>query len=85
MKKFFGILIFGFFCCNLAIAETIKKDYSMYSLNENITEYGWKIKSKEFVGGESPKEIYTLIKGEKILVCQIRYARSSIETVCEIP
>ena len=85
MKKFFGILIFGFFCCNLAIAETIKKDYSHNNLNKNITEYGWKIKSTQFAGGEPPKEIYTLTKDKRILKCIITYRVIIISTSCTVP
>ena len=64
MKKLLSIIVLGLLWFNSALAE---KDLSNYSLNENINNYGWKIKSTKFFSGENPKEIYTLTK-DKILM-----------------
>jgi hypothetical protein len=82
MKKLLGIIVLGLLSCNLVLAE---KDISNFSLNENINNYGWKIKSTKFVSGENPKEIYTLTKDKRFLKCIITYKTNRINTECVIP
>ena len=61
--------------------EETEPKYAAYSLNTNIIEHGWKIKSKRFT---SEKDIYILTKGKWILLCQIVYKSSYIDTACEL-
>ena len=74
-------MVLGLLWCGITYAEESRPKYTPYSLNKNIIEYGWKIKSKRFT---SEKDIYTLTKGKWILLCQIVYKRSYIETACEL-
>ena len=57
------------------------KDYS-YDLNDNIINYGWKIKS---VRKTNDKEIYILNKNNWIMYCVVFFADEEIETTCSIP
>ena len=57
------------------------KDYS-YDLNDNIINYGWKIKS---VRKTNDKEIYILNKNKWIMYCVVEFRRSGIYTTCTIP
>ena len=64
MKKLLGIVVLGLLWCGITYAEESKPKYAAYSLNKNIIEHGWKIKSKRFT---SERDIYTLTKGKWIL------------------
>jgi len=57
------------------------KDYA-YDLNDNIINYGWKIKS---VRKTNDKEIYILNKNNWIMYCVVFFADEEIETTCSIP
>jgi len=57
------------------------KDYS-YDLNDNIINYGWKIKSVKIT---NDKAIYTLSKNKWIMYCVVFFANEEIETTCRIP
>ena len=57
------------------------KDYS-FDLNDNIINYGWKIKS---VRKTNDKEIYILNKNNWIMYCVVFFADEEIETTCSIP
>ena len=57
------------------------KDYS-YDLNDNIINYGWKIKS---VRKTNDKEIYILNKNNWIMYCVVFFADERIERTCRIP
>ena len=81
MNKFLGIVVLGLLWCSITYAEESRPKYS-YSLNKNIIEHGWKIKSKRFT---SEKDIYTLTKDKWILVCQIAYRKSTINSDCYLP
>ncbi len=59
----------------------IFKDYS-YDLNNNIINYGWKIKS---VRKTNDKEIYILNKNNWIMYCVVFFVYEEIETTCRIP
>ena len=74
-------MVLGLLLSGITYAEESKPKYVHYSLNKNIIEHGWTIKSKRFT---SEKDIYTLTKGKWILLCQIVYKRSYIDTACEL-
>ena len=72
--------------CNVGFAEDKKelkwsKDYS-HNLNDNIINYGWKIKS---VRKTNDKEIYILNKNNWIMYCVVFFVYEEIETTCSIP
>ena len=81
MKKLLGILVLSLLLSGITYAEESRPKYAAYSLNKNIIEHGWTIKSKRFT---SEKDIYTLTKGKWILLCQIVYKSSYIDTACEL-
>ena len=82
MKKILAILILGLLCSGTTFAEESKPKYTT-SLNKNIIEHGWKVKSKRFT---SDKDIYTLTKDGWILVCLIVYKeRGYIISECSLP
>ena len=86
MKKILGILFLGLLWCNVGFADDKKelkafKDYS-YDLNDNIINYGWKIKS---VRKTNDKEIYILNKNNWIMYCVVFFADERIERTCRIP
>ena len=62
--------------------EETEPKYVAYSLNKNIIEHGWKVKSKR---STPVNDIFTLTRGKWILVCQIVYKKSYIDTVCALP
>ena len=67
MKKLLGIVVLGLLWCNVGFAEDKEnlpkygEDYTNISpqLNNNIINYGWKIKS---IRKTNDKEIYILNK-----------------------
>ena len=86
MKKLFLYILLGLLWCNVGFAEDKKKlkwnkDYS-YNLNDNIINYGWKIKS---VRKTNDKEIYILNKNNWIMYCVVFFVYEEIETTCRIP
>ena len=86
MKKLFLYIFLGLLWCNIGFAEDKKelkwsKDYS-YNLNDNIINYGWKIKS---VRKTNDKEIYILNKNNWIMYCVVFFADERIERTCRIP
>ena len=85
MKKLLGMIVLGLLWCNVGIADEEPK-YSYSSINKNIIEYGWKIKSiKSATTKGYPAEIYTLTKGKWIMKCAIRYVQTMISTTCDLP
>ena len=72
MKKLLGVLVLGLLWCNVGIADDKEnlpkygKDYTnIYpQLNNNIINYGWKIKSVKMT---NDKAIYTLSKNKWII------------------
>ena len=82
MKKLLIILVSCLLLCGVTYAEESKPKYDAYSLNKNIIEHGWKVKSKRIT---SEKDIYTLTKGKWILVCQIVYKTNRTDTDCILP
>ncbi len=83
MKRILICLFFLIFSTNLLANEP---EYSN-SLNENILEYGWKIKSSEMINRSEgvPFEIYTLSHRNYILKCVIIYGGISFSKYCELP
>ncbi len=83
MKRILICLFFFTFSTNLLANEP---EYSN-SLNENILEYGWKIKSSEMINRSEglPVEIYTLSHRNYILKCVIIYRGGSFSKYCELP
>ena len=83
MIRSFIFIIIIFFSTNTLADEP---EYS-YSLNENIIEYGWKIKNtSNLVGTEKlGNEVITLHKNGWILKCSIFYAPTTFIQRCEIP
>lgn len=86
MKKLSLYIFLVLMVCNVGFADDKKelkafKDYS-YDLNDNIINYGWKIKS---VRKTNDKEIYILNKNNWIMYCVVFFADEEIETTCSIP
>ena len=86
MKKLSLYIFLVLMFCNVGFADDKKelkafKDYS-YDLNDNIINYGWKIKS---VRKTNDKEIYILNKNNWIMYCVVFFADEEIETTCSIP
>ena len=84
MKKLLAILVLGLLWSNIGLAEDKKelkilKDYA-FDLNDNIINYGWKVKS---VRNTSTHDIYILTKNSWILYCAIEI--ESLRTKCDIP
>ena len=91
MKKLLGIVVLGLLWCSVGVADDKKnlpkygKDYTHTSpeLNNNIINYGWKIKSVKMT---NDKAIYTLSKNKWIMYCVVFFADDEIETTdCRIP
>jgi len=90
MKKLLGILVLGLLWCNVGFADDKKnlpkygEDYTNISpeLNNNIINYGWKIKS---VRKTNDKEIYILNKNKWIMYCVVGFRKFDIDTTCTIP
>ena len=82
MKKIFICLFFVIFS-TYSLAD--EPEYSD-SINENMNEYGWKIKSSKFFKFErSFVEIYTLTNKNYVLKCNIVYRAIELSTYCELP
>jgi hypothetical protein len=87
MKKLFTYLFLILFSFSVpSFADDKKelkafKDYS-YDLNDNIINYGWKIKSERKT---NDKEIYILNKNNWIMYCVVFFVDEEIETTCSIP
>ena len=86
MKKLSLYIFLVLMFCNVGFADDKKelkafKDYS-YDLNDNIINYGWKIKSVKIT---NDKAIYTLSKNKWIMYCVVFFADEEIETTCSIP
>ena len=84
MKKLLGILVLGLMFCNVGFADDKKelkvlKDYS-FDLNDNIINFGWKIKS---IRNTSKYDIYILTKNSWILYCVVEI--EDLRTKCSIP
>ena len=91
MKKLSLYVFLVLMFCNVGFAEDKKnlpiwnKDYTTTkeSLNNNIINYGWKIKSVKMT---NDKAIYTLSKNKWIMYCVVFFADYEIETTdCRIP
>ena len=86
MKRFLGILILGLLWYNVGFAEEKKKlpvnltDYHSSSLNENLVNYGWKIKS---VRKTNNFDIYILNKDSWILYCTVEIGY--LDSDCYLP
>jgi len=79
MKKHFLIILVALLWCNVGVAGP---KYDEKSLNKNILEYGWKVKS---VNDDSLAiEIYTLTKDKWILICTVERILE-IKTYCALP
>ena len=83
-------MVLGLLWCNTSFADDKKnlpkygEDYTNISpeLNNNIINYGWKIKS---VRKTNDKEIYILNKNNWIMYCVVFFADERIERTCRIP
>ena len=76
-------MVLGLLLSGITYAEESQPKYNYMSLNKNIIEYGWKVKSKR---STSEKDIFTLTKGKWILVCQIVYRKTGIIiSECSLP
>ena len=85
MKKVLGIAILSFFLSgNLSFSAEPKWDST--SLNVNIINHGWKIKSSATTHNTGkPVEIFTLVKGNWILKCSIFFEKSGSYGYCTLP
>ena len=84
MKKLSMILVLGLLWCNVGFADVTSPppQFDEKSLNKNILEYGWKVKS---VNDDSLAiEIYTLTKDKWILICTVERILE-IKTYCALP
>ena len=84
MKKLSLYVFLVLMWCNVGVAGDKKelkilKDYA-FDLNDNIINYGWKVKS---VRNTSTHDIYILTKNSWILYCAIEI--ESLRTKCNIP
>ena len=84
MKRFLMIVVLGLLWCNVGFADDKKelkvlKDYS-FDLNDNIINFGWKIKS---IRNTSKYDIYILTKNSWILYCVVEI--EDLRTKCSIP
>ena len=84
MKKLLGIVVLGLLWCNVGFADgkktlVILKDYA-HDLNDNIINYGWKIKSFR---NTSTHDIYILKKNAWLLYCTVEIDR--LNSRCNIP
>ena len=90
MKKLSLYIFLVLMVCNVGFADDKKNlpkygtDYtnSNKPLNNNIINYGWKIKSVKIT---NDKAIYTLSKNKWIMYCVVEFRRSGIDTTCTIP
>ena len=90
MKKLSLYVFLGLLWCNVGFADDKEnlpkhgKDYTTISheLNNNIINYGWKIKS---IRKTNDKEIYILNKNKWIMYCVVEFYKLDIETTCSIP
>ncbi len=83
MTKAFIFILIIFFSTNTLADEP---EYS-FSLNENIIEYGWKIKNtSNLVGTETRAvEVVTLSKNGWILKCSLTYYPQIFKQKCWMP
>ena len=84
MKKLSLYIFLVLMFCNVGFAEDKKelkilKDYA-FDLNDNIINFGWKIKSKR---NTSKYDIYILTKNSWILYCVVEI--EDLRTKCSIP
>ena len=91
MKKLSLYIFLVLMVCNVGLADDKKNlpkygtDYTNINkpLNNNIINYGWKIKSVKMT---NDKAIYTLSKNKWIMYCVVFFADDEIETTdCRIP
>ena len=90
MKKLSLYVFLVLMWCNVGFAEEKKnlpkymKDYTQgyKALNDNIINYGWKIKS---VRKTNDKEIYILNKNKWIMYCVVEFLGSDMYSRCKIP
>ena len=86
MKKLSLYVFLVLMFCNIGFAEEKKKlpvsmtDYHSTSLNENLVNYGWKIKS---VRKTNNFDIYILNKDSWILYCTVEIGY--LESDCYLP
>jgi len=84
MKKLSLYVFLLLMVCNVGFADVKKelvllKDYSL-DLNDNIINYGWKVKS---VRNTSTHDIYILNKNSWIQYCTVEIV--SLRSKCNIP
>ena len=83
MKNFLGIVVLGLLLSGNAFAA--EPSWDKKSLNVNIKEHGWKVKSftsNNLSNLTLPTEIYTLIKDNWILKCILIYRGSDQSGYC---
>jgi len=55
-------------------------------MNKNIIEHGWEVKNSKITRLRNvPVEIYTLMKGNWILKCQVLHTHEVLKTFCMKP
>ena len=86
MKKILGIIFLGLLLSGNAYAA--EPSWDKNSLNINIKEHGWKVKSftaNNLSKLSIPIEIYTLTKDNWILKCTLIYRGSDQSGYCNLP
>jgi len=70
--------------CNAGFSE--EPTFDIRDMNKNIIEHGWEVKNSKITRLRNvPVEIYTLMKGNWILKCQVLYTHEVLKTFCMKP
>ena len=86
MKKIFLIVALCLFMYGNGNASDNAPVFSKNSINSNLLEHKWEVwKVNDFYQDKLFVEIYTLIKHDWILKCQIKYYDEGQITTCTLP
>lgn len=70
--------------CNAGFSE--EPTFDIRDMNKNIIEHGWEVKNSKITRLRNvPVEIYTLMKGNWILKCQVLHTLEVLKTFCMKP
>ncbi|MDB3919552.1 hypothetical protein N9349_02270 [Candidatus Pelagibacter sp.] len=84
MKKINFLIIVILMSCNAGFSE--EPTFDIRDMNKNIIEHGWEVKNSKITRLRNvPVEIYTLMKGNWILKCQVLHTHEVLKTFCMKP
>jgi hypothetical protein len=84
MKKLYLYIFIILISCNVGFSE--EPTFDIKNMNKNIIEHGWEVKSSTMTKLKNlPLEIYTLIKENWILKCQVLHTHEVLKTFCMTP